>query len=83
MSTQAKNIHLSEPLLSQLEAAARSQQKTPDELAGEAVQAFLRKKRWQDLLAYGEQKGRESGIAEEDVPEVIRQWRRKQRQRVG
>jgi predicted transcriptional regulator len=78
MSTEAKNIHLAEPLLAELEGAARSQQRTPDELAGEAVQAFLRKRRWQDLLTYGEQKGAESGILEEDVAEVIHEWRREQ-----
>jgi hypothetical protein len=78
MSTEAKNIHLAEPLLAELEGAARCQQKAPDELAGEAVQAFLRKRRWQDLLTYGEQKGAESGILEEDVAEVIDEWRREQ-----
>jgi hypothetical protein len=80
MGTEAKNIHLAEPLLAELEGAARSQQKTPDELAGEAVQAFLRKQRWQDLLIYGEQKGTESGILEEDVPEIVHRWRREQRE---
>jgi metal-responsive CopG/Arc/MetJ family transcriptional regulator len=79
MSTEAKNIHLAEPLLAELEGAARSQQKTPDELADEAVRAFLRKRRWQELLTYGEQKGAESGIVEEDVPEMMHQWRGEKR----
>jgi hypothetical protein len=81
MSTEAKNIHLSEPLLAQLEDTARSLKKTPDELAGDAVRAFLRERRWQDLFAYGQQKGAESGIREEDVPEIVHEWRREQRQR--
>ena len=80
MSPQAKNIHLAEPLLSQLEAAARSQQKTPDELAGEAVQAYL-DRQWQELIEYGHRKGQESGHLEEDVPELIHQFRRQHRQR--
>jgi hypothetical protein len=80
MSTEAKNIHLAEPLLAELEGAARSQQKTPDELADEAVRAFLRKRRWQDLLTYGQQRGTETGILEEDFPEVIHQWRRERRE---
>jgi hypothetical protein len=80
MSTEAKNIHLAEPLLAELEGAARSQQKTPDELAGEAVQAFLRKRRLQDIFTYGEQKGTESGIPEEDIPEVVHEWRRERRE---
>jgi PIN domain len=29
---------------------------------------------------YGEQKGTESGILEEDVPEAIHQWRRDKRE---
>jgi len=80
MSTEAKNIHLTEQLLTELEGAARSQRKTPDELADEAVRAFLHKQRWQNLLAYGEQKGAESGIHEEDVPEIVHQWRREKRE---
>jgi metal-responsive CopG/Arc/MetJ family transcriptional regulator len=78
MSTEAKNIRLAAPLLAELEEAARSDHKTPDELVDEVVRAFLRKRRWQDLLSYGEQKGAESGILEEDVPEIIHQWRREQ-----
>jgi hypothetical protein len=39
--------------------------------AGEAVQAFLRKRRLQDIFTHGEQKGTESGIPEEDVPEAF------------
>jgi hypothetical protein len=78
MSTEAKNIRRAEPLLAELEGAARSQQKTPDELAGEAVQAFLLKRRWQDLLTYAEHKGAESGILEEDVADVVHEWRREQ-----
>jgi metal-responsive CopG/Arc/MetJ family transcriptional regulator len=50
MSTETKNIHLAEPLLAELEGVARSEQKSPDELADEAVRAFLRKRRWQDVL---------------------------------
>jgi hypothetical protein len=38
MSTEAKNIHLAAPLLAELEEAARSDHKTPDELVDEVTE---------------------------------------------
>jgi hypothetical protein len=36
---------------------------------------------WQDLLAYGRERGRASGYTEDDVPRIIKEWRREQRGR--
>lgn len=82
MSTQAKNIHLAEALFAQLDAAARSQHRTADELAGEAVKAYL-DSQWQQLVEYGHRKGVESGHQEQDVAELIDQFRRERRERTS
>jgi hypothetical protein len=34
---------------------------------------------WLELLAYGRETGRASGYAEENVPDLVKQWRAEQR----
>lgn len=81
MSTEAKNIHLTDDRLAELTRAAQAQDKTPDELADEAIAMLLRKRRFQDLLARGERYGRDSGYTEDQVPDVVHEFRREQRSR--
>ena len=76
MATQ--NIHVSDELLAELQSKAGAEGKTVDELAEEKLRKGLEERSWQDLLAYGRERGRESGITEEQVPDVVREWRREQ-----
>jgi hypothetical protein len=55
--------------------------KTVDELAEAALRRGLEEQSWQDLLAYGRERGRASGYTEEDVPRIVKEWRREQRER--
>jgi predicted transcriptional regulator len=80
MTTQ-NSIHVSDELLAELQAKAQAEGKTVDELAEEALRKGLEERSWQDLLAYGGERGRASGFAEGDVPRVVKEWRREQRDR--
>jgi len=75
------SIHVSDELLAELRAKAATEGKAVDEVAEEALRKGLEEQRWQDLLAYGRETGRASGYTEDDVPRVIKEWRREQRDR--
>ena len=79
--TTENNLHVPEELLAELQAKAAAEGKTVEELAEEALRNALNLRSWQDLLDYGREQGRSSGYTEEDVPQVVKQWRREQRGR--
>lgn len=78
MATQ-NNLHISDDLLAELRSKAAQEGKTVDELADDALRKGLEDREWQDLLAYGRERGRASGYTEEDVSRVVKEWRREQR----
>jgi hypothetical protein len=73
------NLHVPEDLLAGLEAKAAASGKTVEELAEEALCASLEEPSWEDLLAYGQERGKLSGYTEEDVPRVVRENRGRHR----
>jgi predicted transcriptional regulator len=79
MATQ-NSIHVSDELLAELQTKATAEGKTVDEIAEEALRKGLESRSWQDLLAYGRERGEASGYSEEDVPNVVRENRRRHRQ---
>jgi hypothetical protein len=72
MATQ-NNVHVSDDLLAELAAKAVEQGKTVDQLVEEALRKGLEGRAWQDLLAYGRERGRASGYTEEDMPRLVRE----------
>jgi len=50
--------------------------KTLDELAAETLREGLKERAWQVLPAYGRERGRESGIREDQIVDVIHEWRK-------
>jgi Arc/MetJ-type ribon-helix-helix transcriptional regulator len=70
------NTTLPQELLAQLEETAQAEGRSADDLAREAVEKLLQDRRLQKLYAYGEESTRRTGIKEEDVPAVVKQWRR-------
>jgi hypothetical protein len=78
MATQ-NSIHVSDELLAEMRAKAQTTGKTVDELAEETLRRGLEEPCWQDLLAYGLERGRASGCTEDEVPEVVRENRRRHR----
>ena len=78
MVTQ-NNVHIPDDLLAELQAKAAEEGKSVDQLAEEAVRKGLEARAWQDLLAYGRERGRASGYTEEDVPRIVRENRARHR----
>jgi predicted transcriptional regulator len=74
------SIHVSDELLAELQAKAAAEGKTVDELAEEALRKSIQDRKWQELLAYGLERGRASGYTVEDVPSVVRENRRRHRE---
>jgi hypothetical protein len=61
-----------------LQAKAAAEGKTVDELAELTLRRGLEDRAWQDLLEYGRKDGAASGYTEDDVPGLIKVWRREQ-----
>ena len=73
------NLRVPEDLLAGLEAKAAASGKTVEELAEEALRASLRETSWEDLLAYGQERGRRAQFTEEQSADVVHEWRKEQR----
>ena len=78
MATQ-NNLHISDDLLARLQSKAHSEGKSVDKLAEETLLNGLEERGWQELLAYGLERGQASGYTEEDVSRVVRENRQRRR----
>lgn len=78
-----KNVHLSvsPELVNEMEAAAKAENKTPDEWAAEAFARHLESQKWQNLVAFGQEHARSHGFKEGDVNRLIAESRAEQRGR--
>jgi hypothetical protein len=74
-------IGISEKLFARLRAEAEAAGKTVEEFASEVLSEGLREQKWQALVARGAEFGRKSGIREDEVVDVIHQWRNENRVR--
>jgi predicted transcriptional regulator len=74
----ANIIHVSDDLLAQLRKEAQAEGKTVDQLAEEALRRGLEDRKWQELVEYGEGRGRALGFKEEDAGDVVQEWRKEQ-----
>ena len=71
---------LSDDLLRQIEDTARAQNRKPAEVLEEAVKQYLDKQSWVDFVERNERRARALGIAEEDVPGLVDEVRRENRE---
>jgi predicted transcriptional regulator len=69
------NVRLPPELLAKVANAARAENRTPDELLEDAAELYLKNRRWQKLLEFGEQNARDLGLTAEDVPRLIAEAR--------
>jgi metal-responsive CopG/Arc/MetJ family transcriptional regulator len=76
----SESVKMPSSLLAEIQAAAKEEQRTSDELVREAVERYLKDRRWQRLLAYGEQQARSLGLTDADVPRLIEEYRQEHRQ---
>ena len=65
-------------LLAQVQAVADEDHRPPVEVLREAVERYLRERRWQKIFAYGEQRARTLGLTEADIPRLIAEYRQEQ-----
>ena len=75
------NITLPEPLLAELEHFSQTQRRTADEIAAEAVSKYLKAQKWTQIVERNNERARELGIAEDDIPRLIAEVRRENRER--
>jgi predicted CopG family antitoxin len=70
------NIKISEDLMTELQKAADIEQRSLEDVVGDAVERYLRVKRRERLYAYGEGQAKRLGIEEDDVPALVKEIRR-------
>ena len=70
------SITLPAEMLKRAKKLATRENRTMSELMREAFREYERKRRWDQVNAYGLAKAAERGITEEDIPRLVREWRR-------
>jgi len=75
------NIRLSEERFAELARAAAAQNRSPDELADEAIALLLRKRRLDELIQFGQSHARDRGIPENEIERLIAEVRSERRTR--
>jgi predicted transcriptional regulator len=78
--TDAKQL-LSDDLVRQIEETARAQNRRPAEVLEEAVKQYLEKQSWVEFVKRNEERARQMGITENDVPRLVEEVRRENRGR--
>ena len=82
-SSDADTLTLPPALVAEVQAAADEESRPAGDVLREAVERYLRERRWQKIFAYGEKRARELGLTEDDVPRLIAEYRREQRHQGG
>ncbi len=75
-----RSVSLTDELYEQASREAQAEGKTADELAQEALTAYLALRRLDRLQEYGQQRADELGLTEADIPRLIAETRRESRQ---
>lgn len=70
-------------LLAEVQAAAEEEHREPRELVREALERYMDDREWQKLFAYGEQRVKELGLTEADIPRLIAEVRQERRRESG
>ena len=66
-------------MLSRAEALARKENRTMSELIREALRWYERQRWWEETNAYGRARAEALGIRDQDVDQVIHEYRREKR----
>ena len=76
MGLSTVNISFKEDLLRQIDEIASNEARTRAELINEAARIYIeRKKRWENIFAYGESVAAKYKFTEDDVNEEIKKYR--------
>ena len=75
----ANNISLPEPLLAEIQSAARAEHRSVEEVLADAVKRYVENRSWTKLLDYGTERAKTLGIKESDIDRLIAESRAEQR----
>ena len=81
MITSRKSFTLFLPgaLAERLEKLATIDGRSQDDVVREALTNYVRDREWEELLRYGYQRGAESGIDPDEVPDLVEELRSQER----
>ena len=74
-------VRMPEDLMTQVQKAATDEQRSVSEVVTEAVQSYLKDRKWQNIVRAAEQRARAKGLTEDDVPNLVEEARRERRER--
>jgi metal-responsive CopG/Arc/MetJ family transcriptional regulator len=77
-TTENLSITFPTDMLKRAKKLAARENRTMSELIREAFREYERKRRWDEINAYGRAKAAEFGITEEDIPRIVKEWRKEQ-----
>lgn len=81
-TTKVLSVTLPEPMLADMQALAKKENRTMSELVREALRRYQRERYWEEVSAYGRASADAAGVHnEEDVVRAIQEFRREQRTR--
>lgn len=80
-SGETESVSMPSSLLAEVQVAANEEHRTREELLLEAVERYLRDRRWQRLLSYGQERARSLGLTDADVPRLIEEYRQERSSR--
>ncbi len=75
------NTNLPEDQRAQVEAAARAENRTADELVSEAVERFMDERKWQNIVNKATKRNEKAGRSEAHVATAIEEVRAEHRTR--
>lgn len=78
--SNGNTIDIPPALIAEIQAAANEEKRPAEEMLREAIERYLRNRRWQRIFAYGEERARALGLTEEDIPRLIAESRQERRQ---
>ena len=76
LHAESNTLVIPPSLLAEIQAVADEEKRAPEELLREAIERYLENRRWQQLVVYGQQRARELGLTDADVPRLIAESRR-------
>lgn len=71
------NISFQEGLLADIDKLAKEERRSRSELVREAARLYIeRKKRWNEIFAWGEAVARDKGLSKQDIATEIQAYRK-------
>ena len=78
MARTTKTISLSLPpeMAEKIKELMRKEGRTRSELIREALRKYIERQEWQEILRYGRMKAKEMGITEDQVEDIVDEYRK-------